>query len=135
MTRTDWITGCLRRLTPAVLAILTVAPAGCAAFRRSTPQPPAALVFSNESLQQVTVYAVAAGYARRIGTVMPGRTDTLMVPAHVANRSGMLNIVARLLAGAGTVQTGPVSLHPGERYRVRLPLDGRLLSFLPAPEP
>lgn len=120
----------LRRLAPAVLIGAAVA---CGAIRRGPGQPPALLIFTNESLDQASVYAVAPGLgARRIGTVMAGRTDTLMVPADLANR-GSLNIVARLLARSAAPQTGPVAIRPGEQYQVRLSLDARLLSFLPDP--
>ena len=68
---------------------------------------------------------------RRIGTVIPGRTETLNIPSDMAIR-GSLNIVARLLARNEVPQTGPVTIRPGERYQVRLTTDARSLSFLPA---
>jgi hypothetical protein len=121
----------LRRLAPAVLII--AAAVACGPFRRGPGQPPALLIFTNESLDQANVYAAAPGLGtRRIGTVMAGRTDTLAVPAELANRAN-LNIVARLPGRSAAAQTGPVAIRPGEQYRVRLPLDARLLSFLPAP--
>jgi hypothetical protein len=90
------------------------------------------IVFTNESLDQATVYVVAPGADfRRIGTVIPGRTEALTVPSEFANR-GTVNIVARLLARSEVPQTGPVSLRPGERYEVKLLGDARILSFLPA---
>jgi hypothetical protein len=120
----------LRRFAPA--AILVLAAVGCGPFRRGAGQPPAVLIFTNESLEQASVYVVAQGLgARRIGTVMAGMTDTLRVPADVAIR-GSLNIVARLLARSVVPQTGPISLRSGEQYHVTLPLDARLLSILPA---
>ena len=94
---------------------------------------PALLFFTNESLDQANVYAVVPGVeARRIGTVMPGRTDTLSVPADLVQR-GSLNIVARIFARSTVAQTGNVILQPGEEYTVKLPFDQKLLSFLPAP--
>lgn len=94
---------------------------------------PALIFFTNESLDQAAVYAVVPGVeARRIGTVMPGRTDTLSVPADLVSR-GSLNIVARVFARSTAAQTGPVILYPGEEYTVKLPFDQKLLSFLPAP--
>jgi hypothetical protein len=123
----------LRRLAPAALILLAGA-AACVPLRRSAGPPPARLVFTNESLDQADVFVVIPGvHARRIGTVMAGRTDTLVVPADLVTRGGSLNIVARLFARSGAVQSGPVSIYPGEQYRVRLPLSGRLLSFLPDP--
>jgi hypothetical protein len=119
----------LRRLAPAVLIVAAVA---CGHLRPGGGQPPALLIFRNESLDQANVYAVAPGLgSRRLGTVMAGRTDTLTVPADLASRAN-LNIVARLLTRSGAAQTGPVAIRPGEQYQVTLPLDARLLSFLPA---
>ena len=121
----------LRRLLPAVFVVGSVA--ACGPLRRGPAQPPATIIFTNESLDQAAVYVVAPGRDfRRIGTVFAGRTDTLRVPADLALRAGTLNIVARLLARPMLAQTGPVALRPGGQYRVRLPTDARLLSFLPA---
>lgn len=122
----------LGRLLPALL--LTVA--ACNAFRRGGPAPePATIYFANESLDQAAVYAVAqSGDYRRIGTVMPGHTDTLTVPASMLATGGSINIYARLLASSRRPETGPVTMFPGEVYLVRLPSDERLLSFLPAGE-
>jgi len=111
---------------------LTLAGAACASGGRGSVQPPAILIFSNESIDQAAVYAVVPGSEfRRIGTVIPGRTETLNVPSDMAIR-GSLNIVARLLARSEVPQTGPVTIRPGERYQVRLTTDARSLSFLPA---
>jgi hypothetical protein len=123
-----------RRLAPAVMMLAAAtAVAGCSSARRGPGPPPAVIYFTNESLDQATVYVVAPGLDfRRIGTVFAGRTDTLRVPADVALRGGTLNIVARMLARSDVPQTGPVSISPGGQYQVRLPISGRLLSFLPA---
>jgi hypothetical protein len=119
----------LRRLAPVVL--IAAAAAACAPVRRGAGPPPATLIFTNESLDQASVYVVGPGLGfRRIGTVFPGHTDTLTVPADVAVR-GTLNIVARLLTRSLVPQTGPVSIRPGAQYEVRLPMDARLISFLP----
>ena len=124
------VSRCVRRLGPVVLIL--AAAAACGPFHRGAGQPPAGVIFTNESLDQATVYVVGPGVEfRRIGTVFAGRTDTLSVPADVT-RVGSLNIVARLLARPELPQTGPVSMYPGERYRITLPLDVKLLSFLPA---
>jgi hypothetical protein len=131
MMRSRSISRCLRRLAPAILILMADA-AACVPLRRGAGPPPARLVFTNESLDQADVFVVIPGvHSRRIGTVMAGRTETLIVPADLATRGGSLNIVARLFARSRAVQTGPVSIYPGEQYQVRLPLNGRLLSFLP----
>ena len=92
----------------------------------------ALIIFTNESLAQADVFAVAQGIsARRIGTVMAGRTDSLVVPAEIASR-GSVRLVARLLASNSTPNSGTVGIHPGERLAVRLPLDERMLVVLPA---
>jgi hypothetical protein len=133
MMRNRSISRCLRRLA-AVILVLMAGAAACVPLRRGVGPPPARLVFMNESLDQADVFVVIPGvHSRRIGTVMAGRTDTLVVPADLVTRGGNLNIVARLFARSRAVQSGPVSIYPGEQYQVRLPLNGRLLSFLPDP--
>jgi hypothetical protein len=128
--RTFSTTPRLRRCAPFIL-LLAVATA-CGPLRRGTGPQPAVIYFTNESLDQASVYVVGPGLDfRRIGTVFPGRTDTLTVPADVTAR-GTVNIVARLLARSELPQTGPVSVRAGEQYRVTLPINGLLLSFLPA---
>jgi len=125
----------LRRLAAALLMLVATAAGACGGVRRGAGAPPAVIYFTNESLEQATVYVVAPGLEfRRIGTVFPGRTDTLRVPADLAMRGGTLNIVARMLARSDLPQSGPVSIQPGGQYQVRLPMTGRLLSFLPAGE-
>jgi hypothetical protein len=122
-----------RQLVRLFAAILIVGVGACSPVRRGPAQPPAYLVFSNNSLTQADVFIVSPGSgSRRVGTVMSGQTDTLRVPADIAMRGGTVNIVARLLARNQVPQTGPVSIQPGETYEVRLATDGRLLSFLPA---
>jgi len=83
----------------ATVALLGAATA-CGPFRSRGPAgEPAILVFSNQSLDQATVYAVAPGADYiRIGTVMAGRTEELKVPPDMVLRAGTINIVARLLA-------------------------------------
>ena len=118
----------LRRLAPAVLLAAAV---GCGGLRRGNP-PPATIEFTNDALYQAAVYIVVPGAgARRIGTVFPGRTDTLLVPNDLSSRGVLVNIVARLIDSAP--QTGPVAIHPRGQYAVRLTTDSRILSFLPAP--
>jgi hypothetical protein len=133
MMSTLSISRCLRRLAPGVLIlVILVAAAACGPLRRRAGPQPAALIFTNQSLDQASVYIVGSGVDfRRLGTVFAGQTDTLSVPAHLAVR-GPLNIVARLLARSDVPQTGPVLIRPGAQYQVKLPLNSRLISFLPA---
>ena len=112
---------------------LSLASAACASAGHRSGQPAASLIFRNESPDQATVYVVAPGVERRrIGTVIPGQTETLTVPAHLAARGATLNIVATLLARGERPQTGPILIHPGDQYEVRLTSDLMFLSFLPA---
>jgi hypothetical protein len=91
----------------------------------------AIIIFTNESLAQADVFAVAQGIsARRIGTVMAGRTDSLVVPQEITSR-GTVQLVARLLASSSVPSSGTVGIHPGDRLLVRLPLDERMLVVLP----
>ncbi len=123
------ISGCFRRFAPVYLIL---AAAACGPVRRGPAQAPATLIFTNESLDQATVYIVGPGVDfRRLGVIFAGQTDTLTLPADIAAR-GTANIVARLLARSDVPQTGPVSIRPGEQYRLTLPLNGRLISFLPS---
>jgi hypothetical protein len=121
-----------RRACRLGLVALALVGTACASGGHGSPQRAATLVFTNESLDQAAVYIIAPGAEfRRIGTVIPGHTETLTVPPDLTNR-GTLNIVARLLARDEMPQTGPVTINPGDRYHVRLTVDGRVLSFLPA---
>ena len=92
---------------------------------------PVAIVFANESLEQADVFAVVSGggEARRLGTVMAGRTETLRVGSDLATR-GSVSLVARLTNGR-TLSTGVVPLHPGDTVHVQLPLSPNTLIFLP----
>lgn len=130
MTSSLCITRWPQRL--CVGALILVAVTACGPFRRGAGPPPATLIFTNGSLDQAAVYVIGPGLDfTRIGTVFPGRTDTLTVSAALATR-GNLNIVARLLATPDLPQTGPVVIRPGEEYEVRLPPNSSLISFLPS---
>lgn len=130
MAKTRWTRRTFLRVAPA-LAIATIV--ACGPFRRGAGPQDALLVFTNNSLAQADVYVVPQGLSgQRVGTVMAGQTDTLVVPSGLTTRGGTVNIYARLLARTEVPQTGPVSIWPGSRYEIRLPPDARLLSFLPA---
>jgi hypothetical protein len=115
-------------------ASLLAATTSCGRFHRSEDDPAAQaqIVFVNESLEQADVFAAApGGESVRMGTVQAGRTETLNVPSQFVSR-GSVNIVARLLARSGVLRTGPVSISPGDRLQVRLPLNANTLSVLPS---
>ena len=130
MTSTLCIKRCLQRL--GLGALILVAVTACGPFRRGAAPEPATLIFANASLDQAAVYVIGPGFDfTRIGTVFPGRTDTLTVSASLATR-GTLNVVARLLATHDLPQTGPVLIRPGEEYALRLLSSSSLISFLPS---
>ena len=120
------------RLRGLGLALALGVTAACGPLRnRATPQERAVISFTNESLDQADVYAVTATQAIRIGTVLDGRTEELVVPADIAFRGQNMNVVARLLAQSYRPSSGPISLSPGQRITVRLPMDQRMLVVLP----
>ncbi len=125
----------VRRVALSGLVLLAGMAAACGHFGLPGSDPErAAVVFTNESLDQANVFAVTgSGQTVRIGTVMAGRTATLLLPADMVNRAESIDIVARLLAGRAAPRTGSISVHPGERVQVRLPIDERTLVVLPAP--
>ena len=87
--------------------------------------------FNNESLAQADVFVRAQGAdTRRIGTVMAGRKEELVVPREIVN-AGSITVFARLLARSGVPSTGPVAVAPGTHLSVRLPVDERTLVVLP----
>ena len=126
-----------RRLTAALLVVAVAVPAACNPLhRRGTARSdaPPVVIFANQSMAEAAVYAVSrSGAESRIGTVQPGRTDTLTVDGAVLGGSGAVTIVARLLAMPQTPSTGPLTLARGERIAVTLPPDARILTVLPAP--
>jgi hypothetical protein len=111
----------------AAIALAT----SCGRFVRGSDDTRAFIQFVNQSLSQADVFAVDGVRAIRMGTVMPGRTDTLEVPSDVVHGAGTLNVVARLLASSYTPRTGQFSIGPGEMLQVTLPPDARSLVVLP----
>jgi hypothetical protein len=127
------------RLTTLASLSLGVAVLGaCGSARRSGPAgsaSPPLVIFENQSLSEAAVFVVPRGGSRvRIGTVQPGRTDTLRVQTSALGGSGSVTIIARLLTLSRTPSTGPISLLPGDRIAVTLPSDARILSVLPVRE-
>ena len=60
--------------------------------------------FNNESLAQADVFVRAQGSdTRRIGTVLAGRKEDLVLPREIANR-GSITVFARLLAKLGCAE-------------------------------
>ena len=116
------------------LAAAALSVAACGPRRAGPGVDPAVIVFQNESLYEAAVFVVPRGGAQlRIGTVQPGRTDTLRVRGASLAGSGAVSIVARVLAVSRTPSTGSITLLPGDRMVVRLPPDAYSLSVLPAP--
>lgn len=123
----------MRWYARALCALVLAAGAGACGRLRTGGSEPALLIFRNDGLDQVSVYLAASEFDfRRIGTVMPGRTDTLRVPGDLTSRAGPVNIIARIFGRSLAPQTGPVTIGPGEAYEVRLSADQRMLSFLRA---
>jgi hypothetical protein len=114
----------------AILVPVLALGAACGPLHRGS-EPSTTLVFSNESLDQAAVYAAGPnGNAIRIGTVFPGRTDTLVVPSSLVGE-GSINVTARLLARSTVPRTGSFAIHAGDQFLIRLPPDENLLVVLP----
>jgi len=120
------------------LVVSLAAPLGgvaCSRALRAGDTGPPLLVFSNESLDMTTVYAIRpGGDATRLASVMPGRTDTLSLPATVSS-AGQVTIVAVPIAGSRVASSGPISLGPGVRLAITLPQSQNILSVLPISTP
>jgi len=127
-----------RSMKPLLLAALLTLPAACSRNRNQSQDAdvndgPATIIFTNETLNQADLFAVLPGVqARKIGTVMAGRTEELVVPADIVRRSSNLNFVARLLSSSDAPGSGPVPLHAGDRLQVRLPMGAKTLFVAPA---
>ena len=123
------------RHRPAVAALAVVLAVACGGRRGGmAPAESAIVVFENQSLFEATVFATArGGVPRRVGIVAPNRTETLAIRGDVlaAGGAGGLTISVRLLADRRTPTTGPLTVHPGDRFRVTLPTAANLLSVVP----
>jgi hypothetical protein len=107
--------------------------AACGHFGMGNSASDALIAFHNESLDQADVFAVAPGSDfQRIGTVLPGRVDTLRIPSSLLATGSGVNIVARLLARSNTPSTGSIPLHSGDMFDITLTTDGRTLTALPS---
>jgi hypothetical protein len=124
-----------RRLRRLILPALLVVLPACSRNQASTDvtSGDATVVeFNNESLTQAVVFVRAQGAdTRRIGTVMAGRKEDLVVPRDIVN-AGSITVFARLLARSRVPSTGPVAVAPGTHLSVRLPVDEKTLVVLPA---
>lgn len=116
---------------PALLLVLLAMVAACGPRRTGGTDERAQVIFTNQSLAQATLYAVRGGAEIRIGTILPGRTDTLFVPRSVTGGAGNVSFVARLLAKNVTPRSGPVPLLPGDVIAIRLPSTETQLIVLP----
>lgn len=113
------------------LAVALVVTAACGPFHRGA-EPESVVVFHNESTDQADVYALAAGGdPTRIGTVFPGKTETLRVPQTITGGANRLNVIARIFPGGRVVSSGPFSIYPGDTMVVTLSSDEKILSVLP----
>ena len=120
------------RLHGLAVTLALGATVACGPIRnRTAPQERVVITFTNESLDQANVYAVTGSQAIRIGTVLAGRTEELVVPGNIAFGGQNVNVVARLLAQSRRPSTGPIVLSPGQRIEIRLPMDQRSLVVLP----
>jgi hypothetical protein len=128
-------TSTTRRLRRLLLPALLTALSACSRNHPATDvssNEPTVLEFNNESLAQADVFVRASGSdSRRIGTVMAGRKEDLVVPREIAIK-GSITVFARLLARSGVPSSGPIAVAPGARLNVRLPIDERTLVVLPA---
>lgn len=123
-----------RRLRRLVLPTILIGLSACSRNHPATDVAsgdPTVVEFNNESLAQADVFVRAsASSTRRIGTVMAGRKEDLVVPREIANM-GSITVFARLLSRTRVPSTGPVAVSPGTHISVRLPIDERTLVVLP----
>jgi hypothetical protein len=111
-----------------MLALLLTA---CGTFNRGGDNS-AKVIFTNETLDQATVYASPPGSDPiRIGTVLGNQTTTLTVPTSITDRSSTTTIRVRLLARPEQPSSGPITLRAGDEIRVRLPAGAQTLMVTP----
>jgi hypothetical protein len=124
----------IRALAVLFVAMTITVATSCGRFMRPNAEERSYIQFVNQSLSQADVFAVPnGGPAIRIGTVFPGRTETLELPTEIVQSAGTVDIVARLLAGSASPRSGPISVSRGATLQITLPVNGRTLTVLPAP--
>ncbi len=125
----------MRHRPTVAAAAVALALVACGGRRTApTPEVPAFVVFENQTLFEATVFATArGGVPRRVGIVAPNRTQTLALRGDVlaAGGAGGVTISARLLADRRMPTTGPITVRPGDRFRVTLPTAANILSVVP----
>ena len=121
--------------TRALLALgFAALVSSCGRMRMGSEEERSYVIFSNQSIDQVTVFAsVPNSEMRRIGTVMAGRTDTLEVAYSLTSRGSGINILARPFASNRLLQTGSFAFGRGDWVTVELQPSGLTLAVLPAP--
>lgn len=120
-----------RRLTLGISLALALGGTGCSRMARPADATPPLLTFSNESLDQVTVYGLRpGGDASRLASVPAGRTVMLDLPAHLST-TGSIVIVAVPLAGNRAASSGQISVGPGTRLTITMPTNQNILTVLP----
>jgi hypothetical protein len=91
------------------------------------------ITFENQSLEVATIYVVSqSGYRARIGQVIPGRTQRLVVPRGVVGAASTVDIVAVSIGRRVIARSGPVNLSPGDSYSASLSSLANIVSVLPA---
>ena len=121
----------IRRI-PAWALVSAVAVAGCGPFHHGG-QPTPEIVFHNQSIDQVAVYALGpGGDPIRIGTVDGQKTDRLQVPLSITGGSDRVNIIARVFPSWRIVASGPFTLTSARLMQVTLPSVENMLALLPA---
>jgi hypothetical protein len=126
--------------TLASLGVMTAcsragqAGAGAPAEPSEPSASPAVVTFTNEGLDQVDVYAVRSSSGRRrLASVAAGRSETFTVPRDLVFSAGPVTIIAVPLASNRVVSTGPITIRPGDRLAITMPVTQNTLTVLPAP--
>ena len=130
-----------RTLRCLSLASALVAVTACSRGRQAEPGAPGepaasppVITFTNQGLDQVSLYVIRpGGDMRRLTSVMGGRTETLTLPRDLAYSAGPVTIIAVPLATNRAASTGPITVRPGDRLTITMPISQNSLVVLPAP--